>query len=42
MDVCRSEYPPLYRVSPERVVACHLYDSRAADASAADVSPGAQ
>jgi oligopeptide/dipeptide ABC transporter ATP-binding protein len=26
MDVCRSDYPALRRVSPGRVVACHLYD----------------
>jgi peptide/nickel transport system ATP-binding protein len=26
MDVCRSEYPSLRRVSPRRVVACHLYE----------------
>jgi oligopeptide/dipeptide ABC transporter ATP-binding protein len=28
MDVCRSEYPPLRRVAPRRLVACHLYDGR--------------
>ena len=29
MDVCRSDYPELRRVSPGRVVACHLYDGTA-------------
>jgi peptide/nickel transport system ATP-binding protein len=32
MDVCRSEYPALRRVSPRRVVACHLYDGSVEDA----------
>jgi peptide/nickel transport system ATP-binding protein len=26
MDVCRSDYPALRRASPNRLVACHLYD----------------
>lgn len=41
MDLCRSEYPLLRRVTPQRVVACHLYDGEA-EATGANAEAAAQ